>query len=144
LPDSRFDRPLVVDANIVIGALLRDGTTRHILLSGGLDLHAPEALWDELDRNRAYLLEKSGATEAAYQLLMELLRTKNTSVPVEVLREKIGEALARLDPKDSLDTPYLAAAIAIGGTLWSHDKRLSRTGRVPNVRTRDVLAHLGM
>lgn len=133
----------MVDANILMGALLRDGATRHLLLSGGLDLHAPETLWEELERNQAYLQTKSGATEAAYKLLLEILRTKIKSVPVEVLRETIGDALSRLDPKDSLDAPYLAAAIAIGGTLWSHDKRLSRTVRIPTVRTRDVLAHLG-
>jgi predicted nucleic acid-binding protein len=134
----------VVDANIVMGALLREGVTRHLLLSGGLNVHAPETLWDELDRNRAYLLAKSGATEAAYRLLMELLRAKIKSVPVEILRENIRDALARLDPQDSLDAPYLAAAIAIGGTLWSHDKRFSRTARIPTVGTRDVLAHLGI
>ena len=134
----------MVDANIVMGALLRDGATRHLLLSGGLNVHAPETLWGELDRNRAYLLAKSGATAAAYHLLMELLRTKITIVPVEALRENIGDALARLGPKNSLDAPYLAAAIAIGGTLWSHDKRFSRTAQVPTVRTRDVLAYLGI
>ena len=127
-----------------MSALLRDGATRHLLLSSRLDLHAPETLWDELERNRPYLLGKSGATDAAYQLLFDLLRSKIKSVPVEVLRENLADALARLDSKAASDAPYLAAAIAINGTLWTHDKRFSRSARVPAVVTRDVLAHLGI
>ena len=144
MPDSRFDRPLVIDANIVMTALLRDGATRHLLLSSRLDLHAPETLWGELERNRPYLFAKSGATDAAYRLLFDLLRSKIKGVPVEVLRENIQKARARLHPKGASDAPYLAAAIAIRGTLWTHDKRFSRSARVPAVVTRDVLAHLGI
>jgi predicted nucleic acid-binding protein len=50
---------IVVDANILFGALLRDSTNRNLMLHGNLDLHAPEWLWDELTRNREFLVKKS-------------------------------------------------------------------------------------
>lgn len=132
----------MVDANIVMGAMIRDGTTRHLLFSAPLDLHAPESLWEELERNRPYLLRKSGATDAAFQLLLDQLRSRIKGVPIEVLRDHIDDALSRLGPKDRLDAPYVAAAMAIRGTLWSHDRRLSRSAGIPNVTTREVIAHL--
>lgn len=123
----------------MMAALLRDGRTRHLLLSMGLDLHAPEVLWEELDRNRSYLLRKSGATAAAYELLVGLLRSKIRPVPLEVLETKVGEALQRLGPRNRLDAPYLAAAIAIGGTLWSHDKNLIKRSGISAVATEEVV-----
>lgn len=132
----------MVDANILMGAMIRDGTTRHLLFTAHLDLHAPETLWDELGRNRPYLVRKSGATDAAYQLLLDQLKARIKSVPTDVLRATLEDGLGRLAPKDKLDAPYLAAAIAVGGTLWSHDKRLSRSAGIPNVTTREVMTHL--
>jgi predicted nucleic acid-binding protein len=131
--------PLVVDANVLFSALLRDGTTRHIILHGGLDLHTPEALWDELERNRAYLLRKSGATEAAFDRLLELLRDRIASIPLEVIRPHLREAHRRLGPRERLDAPYVAAAMAIRGTVWSHDKPLARKAGVRCVTTRELL-----
>lgn len=128
-----------MDANVLFSALLRDGTTRHLLVSSALNLHTPAAVWDEFDRNRAYLLKKSGATEAAFDLLVSLLRSKVRTIPDEVVASKIAEALDRLHPKDKLDAPYLAAALAIGGVLWTHDKRVAKRAGVPLMTTAEMV-----
>lgn len=136
-------RRLVVDANIAMAGLLREGLTRHLLLSSELALHAPEILWDELERNRDYLLRKSGATRAAYDLLVNLLKSKIRPIPLEVLEPKMDEALRRLGHAHRLDAPYLAAALAINGTLWTHDKKLAERGMVGAVTTEKVIGWVG-
>ncbi len=130
--------PLIVDANVLFSALLKDGLTRHLLLSARLNLHTPAVLWTELDRNRGYLIRKGRTTEAAFDLLVNLLRSKIQNIPDEVVDAKLDEALRRLAPTDRLDAPYVAAAMAVSGTLWTHDKVLSKGAGVPILRTVDV------
>jgi predicted nucleic acid-binding protein len=132
----------VVGANVLFSALLRNGATRHVLVSSGLNLHTPAVLWGEVERNRPYLLRKSGATEAAFDLLVGLLRSKINDVPDEVVASKLAEALRRLAAADRLDAPYAAAALAIGAALWTHDERLAKGAGVSTVTTADVLKQL--
>ena len=140
----RLDGPVVVDANVLFGALLRDGTTRHLLLYGGLQLHTPAHVWGEFERNREYLLKKSGATEAALGLLLDAMRDRMADVPLLLIRERMEEAAKSLGPRGTLDAPYVAAAMALGATLWTQDKELKRKAPVPVVSTADVVAALGL
>jgi len=50
----------VLDANILIAALLRDSTTRRLVVVGGHELHAPDYLFDEIDAHRDELSKRSG------------------------------------------------------------------------------------
>lgn len=127
-----------MDANVLFSALLREGTTRHLILHAGLDLHTPADLWEEFERNRAYLVGKSGASEGSFDLLLEALRARIADVPMEVIRPHLNVALRRLGPADRLDAPYVAAALAIEGAVWSHDKRLARKARVRVVTTAEL------
>ena len=140
----RLDGRVVVDANILFGVLLGDGTTRRLLLYGGLDLHSPATIWEEFDRNRAHLLAKSRATEAAFDLLLDALRDRISEVPLAVIRERLGQAEESLGKGNPLDAPYVAAALALSATLWTQDKGLLAKAPVPVVTTADVIAALGI
>ena len=140
----RLDGRVVVDANILFSALLRDGTTRRLLLYGGLDLHTPETIWSEFERNRAYLLLKSAATEAAFDLLVDALHDRIAAVPLVIIREQMARAEESLGKGNPLDAPYVAAALALGATLWTQDKSLLAKAPVPVVTTAEVIAALGI
>lgn len=141
---ARLHGPIVVDANILFSALLREGTTRHLLLYGDLDLHTPEAIWDEFDRNRAYLLKKSRATDAAFDLLVDSLKDRIGAIPRILIRAHLEQALAQVGKADELDAPYVAAALALGATLWTHDKRLKERTTVPVVTTSELVEATGL
>ena len=141
---ARLDGPVVVDANVLFGALLRDGTTRRLLLYGGLELHTPPTIWDEFERNRPELLKKSRATEAAFDLLVGALRDRIGDVPLLLIRERMVKATAKLGRGGGLDAPYVAEALALAATLWTQDKELRAKAPVPVVSTEDVVAALGI
>lgn len=109
---------------------------------GGLDLNTPEALWEELDRNRAFLLKKSGATEEAFDRLLEIMRDRIASVPLETIAPHLAVALQKLGEKDRLDAPYVATAIAIAGSVWTQDRRLSRKAGVKCYTTKELAGRL--
>jgi predicted nucleic acid-binding protein len=140
----RLDGPVIIDANVLFGALLRDGTTRHLLLYGGLDLHTPSTIWAELERNRPYLVNKSRVTEAAFDLLIGALRDRIGDLPLAHIRERMPEAEAGLGRGGRLDAPYVAAALGVLATLWKQEKTLRAKGTVPVVSTEEVVAALGI
>lgn len=144
-PDpAPLNGPVVVDANVLFAALIADGTTRHLLLHAGLDLRSPATIWDEFDRNRGELVAKSRTTEAAFDLLVDLLRDRIADVPLAAVRPHLDDAVDALGPAHRLDAPYVACAMAVGGTLWSQDKALGERAPVPVVATAEVVERVGM
>jgi len=50
---------LVVDANILFAALIKESFTAELLLSDKLNFFAPEFLFDEFGKYENYILEKT-------------------------------------------------------------------------------------
>lgn len=144
MTEDPLDGPTVVDANVLFAALLRDSTTRHLLLYGDLELHTPDHIWDEFERNRQHLLEKSRATEPAFDLLVESLDARLADIAPQVIEPHLDDALEAIGESHELDAPYVAAAVAIDGSLWTHDKRLQDRAPVPVLTTSDVVDAHGL
>ena len=61
---------LVIDANAVISALLKDGKSRQIIVSDKFALVAPEFLSEELFKHKRYIVEKTGISKSEIELLI--------------------------------------------------------------------------
>lgn len=127
---------------MLFSALLKDGTTRLLILHPKFDLHTPEYLWEELERNRDFLIQKSGTTAEAFEILLRSMQQRIRNVPLEVIRPHVPEASRRLETQTDPDVAYLAAALAINATVWTHDKPFSSRAKVPVVKTAEMLAKL--
>jgi len=64
----------VVDANVLIAALLRDSTTRNLIVLGGMELHAPRYLMREVEAHWEELIARSGVPLAALRAALRTLR----------------------------------------------------------------------
>jgi predicted nucleic acid-binding protein len=72
---------LVVDANVLFSALLRDGKTREFMLSDELTLFAPEFVVDEFIEHLGELTEKTCiASGVLKRLVDELFKLSNIKV----------------------------------------------------------------
>lgn len=134
----RGNKPIVVDANIVVAALLRDGTTRELILDRGLDLRSPPWLWEEVAARYALLEKRSGLARAALDELLRLLRDRIADIPAPLIEAHKADALRRTRRAGAKDAPYIAATLAVDGVLWTHDTALAKEGLVPTVSTRDL------
>lgn len=133
-------KPIVVDANIVFAAFIRDGATRELILDMGLDLRSPPWLWDEIVGRYEWLRVKTGLAPAALDELLRLVRTRIADVPAALIEQHREEALARTRRSGRKDAPYVAAVLAVEGVLWTHDEALAAEGYVPTVTTADLLS----
>ena len=134
--------PIVIDANVVFAAMIRDGGTREVILDRGLDLRTPPWLWEEVAARYEWLINKTRLPHAALDELLRQIRDRITDIPEAAIQAKKDAALKRVPASGKKDAPYVAAVLAVGGVLWTHDTRLASESKVPVVTTVDLLALL--
>ena len=113
---------LVIDANILIAALLRRSTTRELIMSGEFELICPDFLSEEVEKHSAYIAEKAGLSNSEVELLLALLLRRVTTVPSSEYESRISEASGIIE-NDPNDLPYVACYLATNSDgIWTNDR----------------------
>jgi predicted nucleic acid-binding protein len=71
----------VIDSNIVFSTILKDSTTRKIILSDAFNLFVPEFLFSEVRKDEDIILKKSGLEKEKFELFLLLLQSHLMVVP---------------------------------------------------------------
>jgi predicted nucleic acid-binding protein len=124
---------LVVDANVLVGHLLRE-TGRRLLAEAALDLLMAEDAWEEtrveLPRRIQRFAQARGIVVGVAELIARCQADASSAVRV-VPREAYAplEAIARRrSDRDPRDWPTLATALLISAAIWSDDDDLAGCG----------------
>ena len=130
---------IVIDSNVLFSALIKDSLTRKmILLSTGTFLF-PSFIFDELEKHKGELEEKSGMKTKQFEMLLTILLQKVQIVPTDILRpyeKKAYDTVKDIDPDDTL---FIACALAYPDSLlWSDDKKLKQQTVVPIINTKEM------
>ena len=115
---------LIVDANILFAALIKEGFTAELLISDKLQLFAPEFLFIEFAKYEERILKKTSRSLDEFKEFIELLKVQITIISKKDITPFIAEA-DKISP-DPKDTIYLALALALKASVWSNDKRLKQ------------------
>ncbi|WP_135828889.1 PIN domain-containing protein [Halorussus halobius] len=130
---------LVVDANVVISALIADSTTRELIVTLDPDLLTPEFVHDEIENYEGLIVERSGMTPDRVAQFIALLFQYIEVVPASEFHpyiEQAEEALGDTDPDDVL---YVACALASDADIWSDDSDFEEQDVVEAYTTSDVI-----
>jgi predicted nucleic acid-binding protein len=128
---------LVVDANILFAALIKEGSTAELLISDKLQLFAPEFLFEEFSKYKELILKKTHRSNEEFNQFFDLLNDQITIVPKKEITPFIDKAeKISPDPKDII---YLALALALKSNVWSNDKKLKEGQNKVNVLSTEEL-----
>jgi len=131
---------LVVDTNRIIAALIKDSTSRKILLSDEIDFLTIEITQQEIEDHRQELLDKTRLTNEQLNLALSLLFSRISVVSDIVVESKMEEAEKIMDALDPDDTPFVALALAVENDgIWSDDKHLKQQTRIRIWETENLL-----
>ena len=141
---------LVVDANVVFSALIREGSTLRLLEFNSIfkiiELVAPEFLWDEIEEHKEEIIKKSKLSEEELEKVLGFIMSEIKAIPEEYFSEFLEET-KDISPED--DFPYVALAlklksIGLEAKIWSNDKELKEIleGRVEVLSTKEILERL--
>jgi predicted nucleic acid-binding protein len=105
-----------------MAALIKDASTRRLLISKSFKFFAPCELKQEFEKYREDLLKKSKLNEFAFNFTTEFLLNKIEFINLDLYPEaeqKANQIMKEIDPKDA---PFLAVGIAskLSG-IWSED-----------------------
>lgn len=116
---------LVVDTNVLLSALIRNSTSRSIILNPEHDFYVPEFALQEVEKYSDIISSKSGLPKKEIELLFDILKVKLEVVPLEDFRESFGKAEVAVGHVDEKDVPFLALALNIEcDGIWSNDAHL--------------------
>lgn len=133
----------VIDANILLAALLRDSSTRELLIDRRQRLFAPEHLIMETQRHLLAsdrLRKRLHLSEKELTLLFSSLTANITVITQREYTQYLKKA-AKLAPHAE-DAPYLALALHLNVPLWSNDKGMQRQQTVKVLTTANLLQEL--
>lgn len=115
---------LVVDANILFAALIKEGSTAELLISDKLQLFAPEFLFTEFAKYEELILKKTHRSREEFNQFLDLLKEQITVIPKKEIIPFIDKA-ENISP-DPKGIVYLALAFALKSNIWSNDKKLKK------------------
>ena len=129
---------LVVDANVLVAAMLKDGQTRHLLIFRTHRFVIPEFIFEETKEHLDELSERTGvSSEKLWQTLQELVtQAKITAIKIEEFEDKLQEA--NVITPDIKDIQYLALALKKDCAIWSNDKELNEQKKVRIITTEEL------
>lgn len=113
---------LVIDANVIFAALIKENRTYDLIFDEKLHLFTTEFFLAELEKHRKELQEKTGKSEAEINNLFNILKRRITFIPLKELLPYLDEA-ENISP-DLDDVAYLALALKLNCGIWSNDRKL--------------------
>ncbi|MBN1859831.1 MAG: PIN domain-containing protein [Candidatus Thermoplasmatota archaeon] len=131
---------LVVDANILFSALLKNGMTRKLLLNDNLQLYTTEYIFDELLDHSPELERKTHTTKKKLtRVVHDILKESEIRIISLIELKPYREQAKRISP-DPKDTPYFATALKMNCAIWSNDKALKQQQRIKIYSTEDIIS----
>lgn len=136
---------LVVDANILFAAFMKNSATRGILLTktpSALKLYTTPFILEETYKYRKLLATKTGLPEGeVIGLVLELIAASNIEIVKIGELNKFKDESERISPRKN-DAPYFAVALCKNCRIWSNDKPIRKQDKVVVISTEELLAML--
>ncbi len=131
---------LIIDTNILISSLLKNSTTRELLLNESFEFYLPEMVMIELKKYLSYIIQKSGLTEKEIKKILNTLLENLKLVPLDEYEDKMGEAMKIMSKIDEKDAQFIAVALSIKNDgIWSNDKHFEKQEKIQVFKTIDII-----
>ncbi len=130
---------LVLDANILISGLLKNGITRAIMLSDKFDLYTSNFIFLEFLNHIKELSKKAKMSREELKDLAETLIVESELKTISKNQVKDFIDTANKISPDIDDALYFAVALRIDCGIWSNDKELKNQKIVKVYSTQDII-----
>ena len=113
---------LVVDANILFAALIKEDMTSELMFRDDLHLYSPEYIFEEFEKHRQTIKRKTNRSDEEFDTLLMIFHRRIDLIPLEEIKSHVKRA-KEISP-DIKDVPYIALALKLNISIWSNDKAL--------------------
>ena len=132
---------LVVDANIVLSALLTKGKSFDIFIMNKLikkyEFIAPEFLFFEIGKNFDEIVKRSKLPSEELAKVFKFIKDEIEFIPFKEFNKQADKA-SSLAPHEK-DVQYFALALAFNCGIWSEEKVFKHQSQVKVFSTKDLM-----
>ena len=111
---------IVVDANVIFAALIKEGICAKLLTADCFNFYAPEFVLEEVEKYKSDILKKTARTQEKFEEIEGVIKMRVQIVPEDQLIAY--DKKARKLTKDRKDWDYVASALSLKCGIWSFDK----------------------
>lgn len=133
---------LVIDANVLISALIKEGFIRQFITDFELNFIFPEFGLEEIYRHKSEIIEKAKINKKEFDVLLLRLLKYIRLIPLEIIisrREEADKIIGHIDKKDAA---FIASALAFNCPIWSDDKHFKKQNKIKIITTKDLIGLL--
>jgi predicted nucleic acid-binding protein len=114
---------LVIDSNRLVAGVLKDSSSRELILSERFEFYSPYHLVIEIKKYEDYLIQKGRLADGQFDTILNALMDNIILVPYEEFKDEFEEAIGIMKDIDVKDAPFLAVGMALGlDGIWSEDR----------------------
>ena len=133
----------VVDSNIFIAGILKDGKIRELIANSNEELLIPEIVLEEVEEHKDELIEKSNLEKEEFNNLISRLKKYFKIVPIEEIISYKQEADSIIGNIDKDDVLFFATSLAFGRCpIWSDDLDLKKQKEIKVYSTKEIIESL--
>ena len=134
---------IIIDANILFAALIKESTTRKIFFHPMFEFFAPDFIFDEINKNLKTVMEKTGMSEREIQTMLDLLKDNIFTFSFSFYKKNLREAKRIIGGYDKKDIPYIALALSMGiegiEGIWTNDRHFLKQKNIRVWKTKELL-----
>jgi predicted nucleic acid-binding protein len=134
---------IVIDTNIFMSALIKEGTTREIITNFNHNFLLPEFAFEEIEEHKLEIIKKSKLFEREFNILFLRLLKYIRIIPTDIISPYRKEASEIMGEIDKEDIQFIAAALAFNCPIWSNDKHFKMQNKVSSLTTPEMKNNLG-
>src|SRR3989338_7297090 len=103
---------VILDVNIILSALIKDSTTREIIIKSGFDFCFPEPSLEKIRKYKSLILEKSGLSAFEFLVILHNLFCFVRMVPTEEVLFHWKESKRIMEHIDPEDVTIISCALS--------------------------------
>ena len=135
---------IILDTNILFSALIKDSTTRKIILEYDGKFLLPEYIFDEMKKHQEMLYQKTKLEKKEFEQLLQIILTKVEIVPIEKLIPHRAQARQIMENIDVNDVLFIACGVAYpNSVIWTDDKDFKKQDKVKVMNTAEIIEEIG-
>lgn len=128
---------LIIDANIIFSAIIKNNITRNLIFNKHLDLITTSYVLEEIFKHRNEIKLKANLKDDEVNLLI-IDFAKRISIIKETELEEFFDESIKICP-DINDVHYFALALKLNCPIWTNDKKLKEQNVIKTINTQELI-----
>ncbi len=128
---------IVIDTNVIISAIIRDGFSRRIIFDKDIELLTVSFTISEINKHKEEICKKADISEKEFRDLLFIIFKYISIVPIDIYSAYLREAEKLISDID--DAPFLACALYLDCPVWSDDRHFKMQNKIKILTTQDMI-----